>query len=200
MLNYAYGVLEGECRAAINTVGLEPSVGFLHETSDYQTKQSLVYDLQEPFRWIADVTVMEAFESGVLDLPDFYFTGDDYRYRFETEAKRRFLDLLRERFNVGVKYNGRTLKWDTVIEHKVVELGRYFLGRSETLDFSEPPPELGKADYRELRERLQNLSPANARKLGFGKSTFHYLRWNARNRSSFRVYAGTMNRLMSDAR
>ena len=98
-LNYAYGVLEGECRAAINTVGLEPSVGFLHETSDYQTKQSLVYDLQEPFRWIADVAVMDAFESGVLDLPDFYFTGDDYRYRFGPEAKQRFLDLLRERFN-----------------------------------------------------------------------------------------------------
>jgi len=75
-LNHAYGVLGGECRTSINTVGLEPSVGFLHETSDYQTKQSLVYDLQEPFRWIADVTVMEAFESRMLDLPDFYFKGD----------------------------------------------------------------------------------------------------------------------------
>ena len=49
-LNYAYGVLEGECRRAINTVGLEASVGFLHDFSSYQTKQSLVYDLQEPFR------------------------------------------------------------------------------------------------------------------------------------------------------
>ena len=27
-LNYAYGVLEGECRRAINAVGLEPSVRF----------------------------------------------------------------------------------------------------------------------------------------------------------------------------
>jgi CRISPR/Cas system-associated endonuclease Cas1 len=69
-----------------------------------------VYDLQEPFRWIADVAVMEAFESGVLDLPDFYFAGDDYRYRFETQAKHRFLELLRERFNCGVRYNGRFLK------------------------------------------------------------------------------------------
>lgn len=43
-LNYAYGVLEGECRAAINAVGLEPSMGFLHDFSNYQTKQSLVYD------------------------------------------------------------------------------------------------------------------------------------------------------------
>jgi len=122
-LNYGYGVLEGECRRAINTVGLEPSVGFLHEFVGYQTKQSLVYDLQEPFRWIADVAVMNAFESGVLDLPDFYFTGDDYRYRFEPEAKQRFLDLLRERFNARVEYNGRVLKWDTVIEQKAIELG-----------------------------------------------------------------------------
>ena len=49
-LNYGYGFLEGECRKAINAVGLEPSVGFLHDFSGYQTKQSLVYDLQEPFR------------------------------------------------------------------------------------------------------------------------------------------------------
>ncbi len=39
---------------------------------------SFLGDIQEPFRWIVDVAVMDAFESGVLDLPDFYFTGDDY--------------------------------------------------------------------------------------------------------------------------
>lgn len=32
-LNYGYGVLEGECRRAINAVGLEPSVGFLHDAA-----------------------------------------------------------------------------------------------------------------------------------------------------------------------
>jgi CRISPR-associated protein Cas1 len=122
-LNYGYGFLEGECRRAINAVGLEPSIGFLHESSDYQTKQSLVYDFQEPFRWIADVAVIDAFESEVLDLPDFYFTGDDYRYRFDPEAKQRVLDLLRDRFNSGVTYKGRVFKWDSVIELKGHELG-----------------------------------------------------------------------------
>ena len=65
-LNYGYGFLEGECRKAINAVGLEPSVGFLHDFSDYQTKQSLAYDLQEPFRWLVDLSVIQAFESGLL--------------------------------------------------------------------------------------------------------------------------------------
>lgn len=57
-----------------------------------------------------------------LELHDFYFTGDDYRYQFETEAKQRFIDVLRDRFNAGVTYKGRVLKWDTVIELKAIEL------------------------------------------------------------------------------
>jgi CRISPR-associated protein Cas1 len=157
-LNYAYGVLEGECRRAINTVGLEPSVGFLHETSSYQTKQSLVYDLQEPFRWIADVAVIQAFESEVLDLPDFYFTGDDYRYRFEPEAKQRFIGLLREQFNSGVRYRGRELKWDTVIEQKASELGQFLTGKTSTLDYIEPVPKLERQDDREMRSRILALT------------------------------------------
>ena len=195
-LNYAYGVLEGECRRAINAVGLEPSVGFLHETSDYQMKQSLVYDLQEPFRWIADVTVMEAFEGGVLDLPNFYFTGDDYRYRFEIDAKRHFLDVLRERFNAGARYNGRVLKWDSVIEQKTTELGRYMIGRTDGLDFSEPSATLSRVDCQELRKRILSLSQSEARKLGIGKSTLHYLRMHAIGPKPLRVYGPVMKRII----
>jgi len=33
------------------------------------------------------VTTVEAFESGALDLKDFYFTSDDYRYHIEIDAK-----------------------------------------------------------------------------------------------------------------
>jgi hypothetical protein len=102
--------------------------------------------LQEPLRWIADVVVMEAFESRVLDLPDFYFTGDDYRYRFEPEAKQRFLDVFRERFNSGIRHRGRAFKWDTVIRFKVQELANYVVGKRTNLDFGEPKPVLSKTD------------------------------------------------------
>jgi CRISPR-associated protein Cas1 len=194
-LNYAYGVLEGECRAAINTVGLEPSVGFLHETSDYQTKQSLVYDLQEPFRWIADVAVIEAFESGVLDLPDFYFTGDDYRYRFEPEAKERFLDLLRERFNSTIRYKGRALKWDTVIEQKTIELGFFLARKSNTMSFEEPAPTLERQDDNKLRTKIQRLTQSDGKRIGIGKSTLHYLRRKSRNERPFTVYRKVARRM-----
>ena len=119
-----------------NVVGLEPAVGFLHDFSNYQTKQSLAYDLQEPFRWLVDLAVVESFESGTLDLKNFYFTGDDYRYRFEAEAKQRLIDVLRERLNSGVRYKGRVLKWDTVVHEKTQELARFLAGKSSKLDFN----------------------------------------------------------------
>ncbi len=144
-------MLEGECRKAINTVGLEQSVGFLHEFSDYQTKQSLVYDLQEPFRWLCDVTVIEAFESGVLDLKDFYFMGDDYRYHIEVDAKRRFLELLKSRFNAGVRYKGKLWKWDTIILNKTQELARFLLRKSISLEFTDPSADLVRRDDLELQ-------------------------------------------------
>jgi len=196
-LNYAYGFLEGECRRAINAVGLEPSVGFLHDFSDYQTKQSLVYDLQEPFRWLADISVVEAFESGALKLRDFFFTGDDYRYRLDVDAKRRFVELMKARFNAGILYKGRVLKWDTVIEQKANELGRFLIGKSSTLDFAEPQPRLESRDGREIRAKILALTYSRARQLGLAKSTLHYLHKNAQAPKSFKIYEPVREKLKS---
>jgi len=195
VLNYSYGVLEAECRKAINIVGLEPSVGFLHDFSDYQTKQSLVYDLQEPFRWICDVATIEAFESNVLDMKDFYFLGDDYRYHIEVEAKRRFLQLLKDKFNSDVKYGGKAWKWDTVILSKTQELGRFLLGKLSSLDFIDPSPRMERSDSKDLRKRILELTQREAQELGIGKSTLHYLRKNAIGDRPFKVYQKVSERL-----
>ena len=179
---------------AINAVGLEPAVGFLHDFSNYQTKQSLAYDLQEPFRWLVDLSVIQTFESRTLELHDFYFTGDDYRYRFEADAKRRFIDVLRERFNSGVKYKGHVLKWGTMIEQKANELGQFLIGKRASLDFNEPAPKLGRQDRCVLRAKILALSQSEATQLGIGKSTLHYLRKNAMNGKSFHLYRKTIRR------
>jgi len=144
--------------------------------------------LQEPFRWLVDLSVVQAFESGALELHDFYFTGDDYSYRFEAEAKRRFIEVLRERFNSGVKYQGKVLKWDTIIEQKISELGRFLTGRSSIIDFMEPAPKLERQDDKEMRTKILALTSLQAKELGIGKSTLHYLRKNARSPNSFRTY------------
>ncbi len=154
-----------------------------------------MYDLEEPFRWLADVSVIEAFESGVLDLADFCFTGDDYRYRFEPEAKHRFIGILRERFNSGVLHKNRVLKWDTVIQEKTSELARYLSGRSRGLDFSEPAPTTERTDNRAVREAVLGLTQVQARKRKIGKSTLHYLRKRAKDNRPFKIYKKLQDRL-----
>lgn len=132
--------------------------------SDYQTKQSLAYDLQEPFRWLVDLSVIQAFESKILELHDFYFTGDDYRYRFDVEAKCRFIDLLRGQFNSGVKWKGRILKWDTIVEMKAAELSRFLSCKYRAIDFMEPCPILERSDTVNIRKRILTLTQREARR------------------------------------
>jgi CRISPR-associated protein Cas1 len=194
-LNFGYAALEGEVRRAVNSVGLEPSIGFLHDFSDYQTKESLVYDLMEPYRWLIDLTVFQAFESKSLDWRSFYFTADDYRYRFTFQAKRRFVEALRERFNAGVSYRGRMLKWDTLIEQKAGQLGRFLTGKASGLDFEEPAPSLVRQDDRELRAKILSLTSSEAKRLGIPKQSLHDLRIKSRSGRSFKLYAATREKL-----
>jgi hypothetical protein len=133
----------------------------------------------------------------MLDLSDFYFTGDDYRYRFDPEAKQRFLALFRERFNSGVTYKGRVLKWDTVIEQRTLELSRYLVGRTGRVDFLEPSPALKRTHGVELRRLVLDLSQSDARSLGIGGSNVYSPQKNAKGRASFRIYTKTRERLNS---
>ena len=53
-------ILESEIRKAVNSVGLDYSIGFLHELN--QSRTSLVYDIQELFRWLIDISVIQLLE------------------------------------------------------------------------------------------------------------------------------------------
>lgn len=69
LLNYAYSLLEAEARVACAGAGLDLSLGLLH--TDTASRRSLVYDVMEPVRPIADRLVLtlllsHAFRPGEL--------------------------------------------------------------------------------------------------------------------------------------
>ena len=187
-LNYGYGFLKILCRTAINSVGLESAVGFLHETAYAQTAESLVYDLEEPFRFLVDIVVVQLFESGKLTPHDFAFLPDDYQYRIMWEGKMRLLDRIRYTFNSGVAYKGRTLKWDTVIQEKALELTRYLTDKASSIDFTEPHPEFQRTNGKEVRERILSMSNEEARRRGITKQTMFDLRRKAESEKPFKLY------------
>jgi hypothetical protein len=105
--------------------------------------------------------------------------------------------VLRERFNSGVRYEGRAFKWDTIIGQKTVELGRYLACRRCVFDLSEPFPNLRAVDDKSIRREILALSQSKASKLGMAKSTLHYLRRRSRTRHRLRAYTKTRKKLLS---
>jgi CRISPR-associated protein Cas1 len=194
LLNYGYAFLQSCVRRAVNMTGLDASLGYLHE--DKPAATPLVYDFQEPYRWLVDYTVLRMVLSKAFSWDDFYFTGGDYRLRMKPPLLDRYVKLLREQFNSGVMYGGRRLFWDTLILRKCQELARYLLGKRGSFDLTSPRPVLQWLDTRELRKKILALSQSEAYKLGIGKSTLHYLRKKASDSTrSFRTYRKVQKRL-----
>jgi len=193
LLNYGYAFLQSSARRAINTTGLDASLGYLHE--DRPATTPLVYDLQEPFRWLVDYSLLRMVLSRVFSWDDFYFTGDDYRIRIKPPLLDRYADLLREQFNYGVMYCGKRLPWDTLILRKCQELARYLVGKTARFDLNTPKPVLDRVDARVLRQKILSLSGTEAKRLGIRKTTAHYLKKRARDDKPFRIYEPVLAKL-----
>ena len=128
-----------------------------------------MHDFEEPFRFLADVCVIEAFESEIFGVHDFAYDRDDYLYRIEPEARAPLRNKLIEKFNIGIPYHGRFCKWDSVIEQKALELNRFLTGKVPSVDFTQPNLSLQRTDSNTIREMILSMSNHGARRLGIAK-------------------------------
>ena len=117
MLNYAFGVLEGQVRLAAAEIGLDTRLGILHATRP--NRYALALDLMEPLRPIV--------ERGILNLVrDYAFARKDFIVSDEGVCK---LHPQLARVVVAHRCN----------EEAVVEVTREFVGRLRS--YSEVGPE-----------------------------------------------------------
>ncbi|WP_292377492.1 CRISPR-associated endonuclease Cas1 [Methanosarcina sp. UBA289] len=119
MLNYGYSLLEAEFLRAINTVDLDAHVGFLHEMTP--SKNRLAYDLQEPFRFLVDLAVINLVESGAMESKDFIRT-ENYNLRLKPTGARKIVNEFSNKLNKKVSYQGKKSTWSYVIFLKIQEL------------------------------------------------------------------------------
>lgn len=69
LLSLGYTLLHGECQMAIESVGLDPWLGFYHEPS--HGRASLACDLAEPYRWRVDELAWDLTRKENLGAPHF---------------------------------------------------------------------------------------------------------------------------------
>ncbi len=101
LLSYGYSLLLHQCSGALQTVGLDPYIGFLH--SSQYSKPSLSLDLMEEFRSpIVDSTVLTLINNRVLQADD--FIEEVGAFRLQDGARRKFLEKFEERMNTEIRH------------------------------------------------------------------------------------------------
>ncbi len=102
LLSYVYTLITHECSSALQGVGLDPYVGFLHQ--DRPGRQSLALDLLEEFRasW-ADRFVLTLINRKQIQLNDFV-TEASGAVRLTDKARKTLLTAWQERKQVEIMH------------------------------------------------------------------------------------------------
>jgi CRISPR-associated protein Cas1 len=192
LLNYGYAILESEIRTAINSVGLDPAVGFLHELAI--SKTPLVYDMQELFRWLVDISVIQLLEEKKLKKSDF-ITTENYHTRLRESAGKALIEKISLNFNRRVSYKGKNFSYQTILQYNVQHLANFILDKNKNLIFEIPPIKIERNDVLSMKQKILALSPSERKKLGINKSTLWYQQKNLAAGKRIKIYNKVMAKL-----
>lgn len=139
MLSFAYSLLANDCAAALESVGLDSYVGFLHR--DRPGRTSLALDLMEELRpCLADRFVLTLINNRIIQPGDF-IRREGGAVLLTDEARRTFLKAWQERKQeiLTHPYLGEKLPWGLIPYIQALLLARYIRG-----DLDAYPPFLWK--------------------------------------------------------
>lgn len=131
LLSFVYSLITQECVSALQGVGLDPFVGFLHK--DRPGRPSLALDLLEEFRasW-ADRFVLTLINRRQMQLNNFVTEGGG-AVRLKDDARKRLLVAYQERKQVEVMhpYIGEQVPMGLLPHCQAMLLARHIRGDTE---------------------------------------------------------------------
>jgi CRISP-associated protein Cas1 len=135
ILSYTYTLLASEAEAELHATGLDPAIGFLHETTD--RRPSLALDLIEPFRApVADAMALDLLSHGSLH-PTNHFQRHDAGVYLNTEGKKRFFVAYERRMEreFTSEQHGRRTSLRREIQGQVIGIKKALLDGEPFLPF-----------------------------------------------------------------
>lgn len=139
LLSFAYSLLAHDCASALESVGLDAYVGFLH--TDRPGRTSLALDLMEELRpCMAERFVLTLINNRMLKAEDFQ-TQDSGAVLLTEDGRRAFLKAWQEkkRETLTHPFLGEKLAWGMIPYVQALLLARYLRG-----DLDAYPPFLWK--------------------------------------------------------
>ena len=131
LLSFAYSLLANDCASALQGVGLDPYVGFLH--TDKPGRKSLALDLEEELRSVfADRFVLYLINNRIINGNDFIYQEsgavlltDDIRKKFLSEWQKRKKDIITHPFLE------EKIEWGLVPHVQALLLARFLRGDTD---------------------------------------------------------------------
>ena len=135
MLSFVYVLLANDAEAALEGVGLDPAVGFLHK--DRSGRSSLALDLMEEFRpWLADRLVLSMINKQQVK-PENFRTTESGAVTMDDGARKKILSEWHDRKQDEIThpYTGEKMPLGMVPHMQAMLLARRIRG-----DMKEYPP------------------------------------------------------------
>ena len=192
LLNYGYAILESEIRKTTNGIGLDYSIGFLHEIN--QSRTPLVYDIQEMFRWMIDLSVIQLLEYKKLKKSDFIIT-ENYHTRLREKAAKLLIREIQSNFNCKMLYkNNKRYTYQNIMYDNVQSLAN-FITDKKILEFGIPQIMIHRKDVLDVKERILNMTSEQRKSLGINKSTLWYMKKNMESGKKTKIYNKVLSKI-----
>lgn len=193
LLNYGYALLEAQVRRTVNSVGLDPTIGFgPHELKD--SRDSLIYDLMEPFRWLVDLSVIQLLEEKKLKKSSFICT-ENFNIRLREGTVKALIEKVKVNFNMKVDYKGKNWSYENILLDMVRSMANYIEGKTFTFTLNIPDLELSRVDDVDLKDKIMSMTIEERRRLGIRRNTLWYMRKNIEKGQKVKIYEKVMSKL-----
>ena len=155
----------------------------------------MVYDIQELFRWIIDVSVIQLLEGKKIKKSDFIIT-ENYHIRLGEDIAKLLIGKINSNFNAKYNYkNGKNYSYQIIMQDNLQQLANFIMEKKKEFDFVIPKMNLNRNDNVELREKILNMTSDDRKKLGINKSTFWYIKKNLSEGKTPKIYEKIMLRI-----
>lgn len=109
LLSFGYTLMAEAASSAVQTVGLDPYAGFLHEVA--YNRPALALDLLEEFRPVIDGIALWCLNGGQLTINDFTPGLQEHPIVLGEQGKRRFLQAYEQRLDARFTHPMRQLQF-----------------------------------------------------------------------------------------
>lgn len=174
LLNYSYACLQTYVKRAVNSIGLDNTIPFLH---DLTPSRGLVFNIMELWRTNCDYSVLQTLEQLQRAKEKTHYFTDGFEIVLDSKTINLLFEKLR--FNLSLE--------EILLNCRL--FAKFLLSKNASLSFSLKAISVG--ELFETEEVRQKILTKSHRELGMNKSTLWYQKKRLLESGTPRVYNNT---------